>query len=425
MTCAWSGALLEAGAMAGAVWILLRSLWTHLRVCADIHHTTPLFWLAQTLGWGLPALFLAISLPITGVSYQVGTTCFPNQRSAFLTWFGWLLAFACLAALLQFVTTGFCLWLYLRHFLHLSNGSSGESADSSSRPETALVPLNTSSPPQNPSIPPASHRAAATSTPYLSKRLAYHRVRSLLLLQWRSIALSLFVILSTIYFGVVFAATTRAVQADSTPSKTAAIEIWAACLVVNHGAKGECLQYARGFVLGEGVVLATFYMSALIGVVTFGLMVRRDMVVGWWELISGAGGPWVRRGVRRKELRDKGGGSGGGKMVQMTDEAGMGEVPEAGDVATRHETTDFLDGEDEDEGDEDAHRPKRARARGGEATSNPPSGNGGGGIEAEDVGTTHETTDFFQKLYGNDDFEGDEEAQRPNRTRVRADLDDV
>ncbi|KAK1071512.1 hypothetical protein LTR33_010442 [Friedmanniomyces endolithicus] len=426
MTCAWSGALLEAGAMAGAVWILLRSLWTHLRVCADLHHSTPLFWTAQTLGWGLPALFLAISLPITGVSYQVGTTCFPNQRSAFITWFGWLLAFACLAALLQLITTGFCLWLYLRHFLHLGNNSSADSADSSSRPETALVPLNTSSPSQNPSIPPASHRATATTTPYLSKRLAYHRVRSLLLLQWRSIALSLFVITSTFYFGVVFAATTRAAHADSTPSKTAAIEIQAACLVLNNGRKGECLQYARGFVLGEGVVLATFYMSALIGVVTFGLMVRRDMVVGWWELIGGAGAHWARRRGRGRELRDDGGGSGGGgKMVQMTDEVGMAEVPEAGDVGIRHETTDLFDGEDGDEADVDAHRPERTRVRGGEASGDPPSGGGDGGIEAGDVGTRHETTDFFDDHNGVGD-EIDEEAQRPKRTRrVREDLDDI
>jgi len=234
------------------------------------------------------------------------------------------------------------------------------------------------------------------------------------------------VITSTFYFGVVFAATTRAAHADSTPSKTAAIEIRAACLVLNNGRKGECLQYARGFVLGEGVVLATFYMSALIGVVTFGLMVRRDMVVGWWELIGGAGAHWARRRGRGRELRDDGGGSGGGgKMVQMTDEVGMAEVPEAGDVGIRHETTDLFDGEDGDEADVDAHRPERTRVRGGEASGDPPSGGGDGGIEAGDVGTRHETTDFFDDHNGVGD-EIDEEAQRPKRTRrVREDLDDI
>ncbi|KAK1074048.1 hypothetical protein LTR74_001295 [Friedmanniomyces endolithicus] len=416
--------------MAGAVWILLRSLWTHLRVCADLHHTTPLFWTAQTLGWGLPALFLTISLPITGVSYQVGTTCFPNQRSAFITWFGWLLAFACLAALLQFITTGFCLWLYLRHFLHLSNSSSNESADSSSRPETSLVPLNISSSSQNPSIPPVSHRAAtAHSTPYLSKRLAYRRVRSLLLLQWHSIALSLFVITSTIYFGVVFAATTHTTHNLTNPVQKAVIEIWAVCLVVNHGEKGECLKYARGFVPGEGVVLATFYMSALIGVVTFALMVRRDMLVGWWELLSGAGAHEARRRRGRgEELRDEDGG-GGGELVQITDEVGMAEVPEAGDVGTRHATADLFDVDDDNlEGDEEVQQTERTRVRGGKATSNPPSGGGSGGgcgIEAGDVGTRHETMDFFQRDYGDDGFEGDEEAQRLKRTRLRDEFDDI
>lgn len=153
-SCAWSGALLEAGSMAGVAWskdkslalgavmvaddvsVLLRSVWTHLRVCWDIRHSPLYLWIAQVVGWGLPALFLAISLPITGVSYRLGTTCFSNTQSAYVTWFGWLLVFADLAVGLQLVTTSFCLWLFARHYF-LGGSSDPEAAQRrTQRPRT-------------------------------------------------------------------------------------------------------------------------------------------------------------------------------------------------------------------------------------------------------------------------------------------------
>ena len=78
MSCAWSGALLEAGSMCAVMWILLRSIWTHMRVCWDIKHTPVYMYLAHAMGWGLPLVFLTLSLSITGVSYRMGGTCIPN-----------------------------------------------------------------------------------------------------------------------------------------------------------------------------------------------------------------------------------------------------------------------------------------------------------------------------------------------------------
>ena len=60
--------------------VVLRSLWTHLQVCWDIKLTSRYMWLAHALGWGLPALFFAISLLVTGVSYQLDGTCMPNPH---------------------------------------------------------------------------------------------------------------------------------------------------------------------------------------------------------------------------------------------------------------------------------------------------------------------------------------------------------
>lgn len=105
LSCAWSGALLEAGSMCAVMWskhaipythtvcdgewvadlpglkVLLRSIWTHMRVCWDIKHTPMYMYIAHAIGWGLPLIFLAISLSITGVSYRLGGTCIPNPNN--------------------------------------------------------------------------------------------------------------------------------------------------------------------------------------------------------------------------------------------------------------------------------------------------------------------------------------------------------
>ncbi|KAK5108347.1 hypothetical protein LTR62_008376 [Meristemomyces frigidus] len=329
MSCGWSGALLEAGAMAGIIWILLRSLWTQLRVIADIHETTTFFWTAQALGWGLPAIFLAVSLPTTGVSYSIGTICFPNEANAFATWFGWLLAFGCLAALLQFITTGFSLGVYLRHVWRMENSSGGNSGteegmigglkpDEDQRPRQALV--------------------------FLGRRLAWRRVRKVLLLQWRSILMSLLVTTEIVYFGVVFVAETRAARADSDPARLGKVEAWAACLVLSKGDKNSCLPLTRDLSLGEDVVIATFYMSALIGIFTFLLMVRWSMLVGWYELIRS---PLQYRRKSRAKLfvlvsperasnRNSGVKSmldGVGILSEPSESIRHASLPEAGDVA--------------------------------------------------------------------------------------------
>ena len=222
--------------------VLLRSLWTHLRVCYDIKHTQNYVWASHLIGWGVPGIFLAISLPVTGVSYRLGTTCIPNQHYSFVTWFGWLIAFACLAALLQFGTTGFCLFLYARHFWQ--NGSR----------ETEAYDVST-----------AGLAAEGQRRPSirLGKRLAWRRVQKVLFLQWRSIVLSIFVIIETVFFGAVYVAAARAVDATRRPTKRPDVLRYLVCLIVNEGDKDACLPYTKSLGLRERTVIASFYMSAV------------------------------------------------------------------------------------------------------------------------------------------------------------------
>ncbi|KAI7281749.1 hypothetical protein KC345_g3959 [Hortaea werneckii] len=308
LSCGWSGALLELGAMAGVIWILLRSLWTHLRVCYDIKHTQNYVWASHLIGWGVPGIFLAISLPVTGVSYRLGTTCIPNQHYSFVTWFGWLIAFACLAALLQFGTTSFCLFLYARHFWQ--NGSR----------ETEAYDVST-----------AGLAAEGQRRPSirLGKRLAWRRVQKVLFLQWRSIVLSIFVIIETVFFGAVFLV----------------------CLIVNEGDKDACLPYTRSLGLGERTVIASFYMSALIGIFTFFVMIRRSMLIGWYDILRHPGRIWRRDSSKSgpQDPTSKRSSGGSVRFAETSPFAAIGtlpepedsirkmSMPEAGDVTTRHD----------------------------------------------------------------------------------------
>ncbi|KAK3712962.1 hypothetical protein LTR37_008847 [Vermiconidia calcicola] len=331
--------------MAGVTWILLRSLRTHVRVCWDIRHTPLYFWLAQAFGWGLPALFLAISLPITGVSYRLGGNCLPNPHGAFVTWFGWLLAFACLAAVIQFITTGFCLFIYARNLLGYSTpGSSGIAASTGS---------------STPAVASTDSKAGD-----IGKRLAWRRVSKVMLMQWRSIVLSLLVILESVYFGTVYAAQVNSAKEAAKPEHTAQTEAWSLCLILNGGDKNQCLSLAQQLRLEESVVIASLFMASLIGLFTFALMVRWSMLVGWFELLSrrrshgphsvngnGNQGPVKHRGrpVKRISLGRKLPSQKAGILPSPEMDI---DIPEAGDVTRRHETTTLFDDSDGDMDDE-------------------------------------------------------------------------
>lgn len=271
LSCAWSGAFLETGAMAATVWsefiqqsplprallsscradrqnvpVLLRSLWTNLRVCWDVHHTSMNVLFAHALGWGIPALFLTISLSVTGVSYRLGATCVPNPDGAIATWFGWLIGFAVAGALIQLATSGFCLFVYARNLLR------HESQQQATTTQTSV---------SNEANSEAGQKS--NGAPTIGKRLAWRRVRKLMLIQWRSIVLSVLVIVQAAYFGTVYVALTRLQSNNEAEGRTAESEQWSTCLVLNGGNKEACLQYANALGIDESVVVASMFMASV------------------------------------------------------------------------------------------------------------------------------------------------------------------
>ncbi|KJX94538.1 hypothetical protein TI39_contig4179g00002 [Zymoseptoria brevis] len=259
-SCAVSGGMLSLGAMGIGVWLLLRSLWIHLRVCWDVKETKVLRYAAHGVGIALPILFLGLSLGITGISYRLSTTCVPNDRYSFLTWFGWLTAFGCLATLIQIVTIFFCLWVYLRAFFRPGGESTLQSTAGSTIGKSAM---EIDAPPR--------------------KKVAWKRVKSVLKSQWRSILLCIVVAVSTIFYGTVFIATGKV--AGTTNKNSKELQEWALCLVLNGGDKTTCGSVAPIIGINEDAVRAVWPIAGLTGTLTFILMIRRDMLTGWWHII--------------------------------------------------------------------------------------------------------------------------------------------
>lgn len=204
-------------------------------------------WIAHGLGWGLPLIFLAISLAITGVSYRLISTCSPNPHVSFVTWFGWLIAFACLGAFIQFCTTAFCLLVYARSLFVNSNQSSPGETKTSTNSDPSAAASTQKTPAQKIS----------------TKNLAWKRVQKVLSLQWRSIVLSVTVTVIAAYAGIVYVVMTRTAAQDANPKQADDILNWSDCLVYNEGDKSQCMDLAKPLRLGANQVIAALIMASV------------------------------------------------------------------------------------------------------------------------------------------------------------------
>lgn len=282
-SCAWSGAFLEVGAMGISVWgewsfysclldqfilttcaVLLRSLWVHLQVCWDIDILKKRagFWAAQAIGWGLPGLFLAVSFPISGVSYRVGPTCFPNTYKSFITWFGWLIAFGCLATAIQFTTTAFCLWIYLRDIIRGPSATKANSSSTGSRNSTHV---------QEPAI-----QSTFDADDSARGKMAWERVKRVLKSQWRSMLLCIGLSVFSIYFGAVFVSQARTGEraASGSAKSRNALVAWAFCLITNDADKSACGGVGKAIGLNENMVVAIWPLAGVGATSLLDIMVK-------------------------------------------------------------------------------------------------------------------------------------------------------
>ncbi|CAD6564432.1 MAG: hypothetical protein ASARMPREDX12_002659 [Alectoria sarmentosa] len=263
MTCAFSGAFLLFGGFAAILWGFLRSLSIHLQICWQVVTGKKFFWCSLIAGWGLPGLFLAITLPLTGTSYRFGDTCHINHTKALQDYCGPLLAFAAISTILQFATFGYCIRVYVKSLFN--DGSANSITQVSSELPT--------------------HSSHSGSVKTVTAGQAYRRVKKVIGLQWRGTAIVLITIINVVFLSIVFVQMDNTVIAALQDLEKA--EPWLLCLVINGGDKAPCLDKVKqaGLVANEGAVMAALVLLSLNGIWTLLFLGRTSMLAGWTDVV--------------------------------------------------------------------------------------------------------------------------------------------
>ena len=246
------------------MWGFLRSISIHLQICWQVVPGDKFFWASVIAGWGIPALFVSITLPVTGTSYRFGSTCHINHPKALEDYWIPLLVFAAISTVLQFATFGYCIKVYVKSLFNDSPGNSASQISSGGLP---------------------SYSSRADSVKTVTAGQAYRRIKKVIALQWRGTAIVLIIIVNVVFLAIVF------VQMDNTV--TAAVQHldsaqpWLLCLVLNEGNKNACLDKVRAahLVTGEAKVMAVMLLLSLNGIWALLFLGRLSMLIAWMDVL--------------------------------------------------------------------------------------------------------------------------------------------
>lgn len=137
-----------------------------------------------------------------------------------------------MTVIIQFATFGYCIRVYLASL-----------ADDSNTTESSGLPSYTN------------------SLRTVSPRQAYRRVRRVLELQWRGIAIVLIIITDVIFFAVVFVYLDN--NETAVLSDESRAEPWILCLAESNGDKDKCLDLAGALVVNEATVMAVLILLSV------------------------------------------------------------------------------------------------------------------------------------------------------------------
>lgn len=255
LSCAFSGSLLLFGGWLVVIWSFIRTLAFHLQVCWERVLGPKFMWAAFVCGFGIPAIGLTIMLILTGVSFRFGDICHINVTNGLYDYWIPVMIFAVAALFLQLSTMVYCTHIYLRSLFDKSASTSGSSG-------TNL---------------PSYSASIGTVT----ARQAYRRIRRVLKLQWRGIALTSIILGNVLFFAVVFIGLDNAVAPTVENVKTAGP--WLMCLAET-GDKNLCREYAAAIGPNEATLLAVVFLLSLVGFWNFILFARPSMFAGWLDL---------------------------------------------------------------------------------------------------------------------------------------------
>lgn len=260
-SCAFSGAFLLFGGWAAVLWVFWRALSLHLQICWEVIPGKAFFYSALAFGWGIPAVALALALSLTGVSYRFGTVCHINHTNGLQDFWGPLLAFAAASLIIQAITFGYCIHVYVRSLLD----------DNPTTDASSGLPSYTGS--------------VRTRT----ARQALRRVQKVIQLQWRGVVVVLIIIAEVVFFAVVFVSMdNNLISTEANPEKA---RPWLKCLALSKGDKNQCLPLARELVEKEATILAVLICLAVSQPLTSTL--RSNIIAAEWVLGSPPSRPLV------------------------------------------------------------------------------------------------------------------------------------
>ncbi|KAG9238334.1 G protein-like protein-coupled receptor : GPCR, secretin-like protein [Amylocarpus encephaloides] len=256
-SCASSGAFLILGGWGAVTWVFIRAVALHLQICWQVVIGKTFMWGALASGWVVPIIGVSMALVFSGVSFRFGETCHINHKNSLADLWIPLLAFAGITMIVQFATFGYCIKVYLASL-----------SDDSTTTENSGLPSYTNS-------------VRGTISP----KQAYRRVRRVIELQWRGIAIVLLIIADVVFFAVVFVyMDDNATSILKSPLKSSE---WLVCLIKNEGRKNECLDIAAHFVVNEATIMAVLLLLSLNGVWCLFLLGRWSIITGWLDMIRG------------------------------------------------------------------------------------------------------------------------------------------
>lgn len=181
----------------------------------------------------MPILIIAIALPATGVSYRFGDTCHINHEKALGDYWGPLLSFAAVSAILQFTTFGYCIKVYIKSLFD----------------DTATS--------DNASGLPSYNSSVRTVT----AKQALRRIKKVVSLQWRSILIVLIIIANVVFLSIVFISMDNTVSAIRTNVERA--QPWLICLAAHDGDKTKCWEEVGVLVRNESTVMAALILLSV------------------------------------------------------------------------------------------------------------------------------------------------------------------
>lgn len=259
MGCAWSGAFIVAGGLCAAMWICIRALSMNLQICWDIVPGRKFFYVSQVVGWGIPAILFTVTMTLTGVSFRFGSACHVNHADSMADFWGPLMGMAGIAGILQLITFGYCMHVYLKN-LWVDSPANSTSASGSGLPSyTGSVHTQTA-------------------------RAVYQRLKKVLWLQWRGIIICTIILVDVIFFAIVF------VYLDGlqtrVPDDVEKIMPWVMCLAQHPTDKNKCLDEAANYRVNEPTVVAVLILLSLAGVQVFLFLTRPSIFPAWLEFFT-------------------------------------------------------------------------------------------------------------------------------------------